>query len=48
MAALLPREPVFLFEELGQRGHEWRGAFLPDDGYRIVVRAKAAPLESGK
>ena len=47
MAALLPREPVFLFEELDQRGHRWRGAFLPDDGYRIVIRAKDASKESG-
>jgi uncharacterized protein (DUF2249 family) len=38
MAALLPREPVFLLEELNQRGHGWRGAFLPDGSYRIVVR----------
>jgi uncharacterized protein (DUF2249 family) len=42
MAALLPREPVFLLEELNQRGHKWRGAFLPDDGYRVVVRASKA------
>lgn len=42
MAALLPREPVFLLEELNQRGHRWRGAFLPDGSYRIVVRAGKA------
>jgi uncharacterized protein (DUF2249 family) len=46
MAALLPREPVFLLEELNQRGHPWRGAFLPDNGYRIIVRAKEGPMES--
>jgi uncharacterized protein (DUF2249 family) len=38
MAALLPREPVFLLEELNQRGHGWRGAILPDGSYRVVVR----------
>lgn len=38
MAALLPREPAFLFEELKARGHSWRGAFLPDGSYRIVIR----------
>jgi uncharacterized protein (DUF2249 family) len=48
MAALLPREPIFLLEELNQRGHQWRGAFLPDDGYRIVVRANDRPAGSGK
>lgn len=47
MAALLPREPVFLFEELGARGHQWDGAFLPDDGYRIVIRSRM-PTESGQ
>lgn len=47
MAAILPREPVFLLEELGQRGHQWRGAPLPDDGYRIVVRSGGAPPGSG-
>jgi uncharacterized protein (DUF2249 family) len=36
-AALLPREPVFLFEELRARGHQWRGAFVSDDTYRIVI-----------
>jgi uncharacterized protein (DUF2249 family) len=41
MAALLPREPVFLFEELDARGHQWQGAFMPDDSYRIVIRSGA-------
>lgn len=39
VAALLPREPVFLFEELEARGHRWRGAPLEDGGYRVVIRA---------
>jgi uncharacterized protein (DUF2249 family) len=39
VAALLPREPLFLFEELKRRGHEWRGAFEPAGHYRIVIRA---------
>jgi hypothetical protein len=47
MAALLPREPVFLFEELDARGHAWRGAFLAQDGYRIVIRSNA-PAGSGR
>jgi uncharacterized protein (DUF2249 family) len=38
MAALLPREPVFLFKELETRGHLWRGAIEPQGHYRIVVR----------
>lgn len=38
MAALLPREPAFLFEELKARGHSWRGAVLPEGSYRIVIR----------
>jgi hypothetical protein len=39
VAALLPREPLFLFEELKRRGHEWRGDFEPEGHYRIVIRA---------
>ena len=39
VAAILPREPVFLFEELQARGHGWRGAPTEDGGYRIVIRA---------
>lgn len=39
VAALLPREPVFLFEELEARGHAWRGAPLEGGGYRVVIRA---------
>jgi uncharacterized protein (DUF2249 family) len=39
LAALLPREPLFLFEELRARGHAWRGGFEPDGSYRIVIRA---------
>ncbi len=46
MAALLPREPVFLFEELRRRGHQWRGGFVSDDAYRIVIRS-AVPAGSG-
>lgn len=38
LAALLPREPVFLFEELEARGHLWRGAFEPEGHYRVVIR----------
>lgn len=39
MTALLPREPVFLFEELQARGHGWRGAFEPEGHYRITIRS---------
>lgn len=39
LSALLPREPLFLFEELKARGHEWRGGFEPEGHYRIVIRA---------
>ena len=38
MAAILPREPVFLFKELEHRGHDWRGDFAPDGSYRILIR----------
>ena len=39
IAVLLPREPVFLLEELQARGHEWRGGFEPEGHYRAVIRA---------
>lgn len=42
MAAILPREPIFLLKELDSRGHQWRGATTDDGGYRIVIRAGAA------
>jgi uncharacterized protein (DUF2249 family) len=38
LAALLPREPLFLFKELEARGHVWRGACEPEGHYRIVIR----------
>ncbi|RWB72439.1 MAG: DUF2249 domain-containing protein [Mesorhizobium sp.] len=38
LAALLPREPLFLFEELEARGHLWRGSFEPEGHYRILIR----------
>ncbi|TPK55821.1 DUF2249 domain-containing protein [Mesorhizobium sp. B2-4-19] len=38
LAALLPREPIFLFEELKTRGHLWRGALEPEGHYRVVIR----------
>lgn len=39
MEALLDREPTFLFPQLVQRGHEWRGGFDPDGAaYRLLVR----------
>lgn len=40
LVALLPREPLFLFDELRVRGHAWQGGFDPDGSYRIVIRAK--------
>jgi uncharacterized protein (DUF2249 family) len=45
IAALLPREPVFLLEELVARGHRWRGQFEPEGHYRVVIRAGAADRE---
>lgn len=39
LAAILPREPIFLIKELETRGHRWRGATTQDGGYRIVVLA---------
>lgn len=47
LAALLLREPVFLFQELAKRGHSWRGAFESDGRtYRVLVRA-GIPQEAG-
>jgi len=43
LAALLPREPAFLFSELRARGHAWRGGFEPEGHYRIVVRRGETP-----
>lgn len=44
LAALLLREPVFLFQELKKRGHSWRGAFKEDDKntYRVEIRVGAS------
>lgn len=40
LSALLCREPLFLFPELRQRGHEWRGTAEPGGrSYRLLVRA---------
>jgi len=42
LAALLCREPVFLFPELAKRGHGWRGAMEPDGRtYRVLIRIGA-------
>lgn len=39
LAALLGREPLFLFPELAKRGHAWQGGFEPDgETYRLLVR----------
>ncbi len=46
IAVLLPREPVFLFEELRSRGHAWRGAFEPGGHYRVVIRRGGEGLAS--
>jgi len=45
LAALLRREPVFLFQELKKRGHSWRGAFKEDDKatYRVLIRVGSPP-----
>lgn len=38
--ALLDREPMFLFPELAQRGHEWAGNLAPDGiSYRLLIRS---------
>ncbi len=43
LAALLCREPMFLFPELARRGHSWRGGFDPDGTtYRVLVRVGVA------
>lgn len=39
LAAIMPREPVFLLKELETRGHSWRGSTEPDGSYRIIIRA---------
>lgn len=41
MAAILPREPIFLFKELENRGHGWRGEAMQDGSYRIVIRCRS-------
>ena len=44
MEALLDREPTFLFPQLTQRRHEWRGGFDPDGTtYRLLVRIGTLP-----
>ncbi len=43
LAALVPREPLFLFDQLRDRGHAWRGSFEADGSYRIVIRAGGLP-----
>lgn len=43
LAALLNREPLFLLPELAKRGHDWYGAFEPDNTtYKLVVRVGSA------
>jgi TusA-related sulfurtransferase len=43
LAALLCREPIFLFPELAKRGHAWRGGFEADGKtYRVLIRVGAA------
>lgn len=43
LAALLCREPIFLFPELAKRGHRWRGAFEPDGKtYKVLIRIGGA------
>ncbi|TAL54403.1 DUF2249 domain-containing protein [Pandoraea sp.] len=44
LAALLNREPLFLLPELSKRGHDWHGAFEPDNTtYKLIVRVGTAP-----
>jgi uncharacterized protein (DUF2249 family) len=39
LAALLCREPLFLFPQLAKRGHSWRGGFEADGKtYKVLVR----------
>jgi len=45
LVVLLPREPLFLFEELKTRGHEWRGGFEPEGHYRLIVRVGSSHRE---
>lgn len=48
LAALLCREPIFLFPELAKRGHSWRGAFEPGGKtYRVLIRVGAAHQATG-
>ena len=43
MEVLLDREPAFLFPQLAERRHEWRGGFDPDGiTYRLMVRIGTA------
>lgn len=43
MEVLLDREPAFLFSQLAERGHEWRGGFDPDGvTYRLLVRIQTS------
>ncbi len=40
MFALLAREPLFLFPELGKRGHAWAGDFdETGEAYRLMIRS---------
>jgi len=42
LSALLAREPVALFRDLDQRGHQWCGGFTPEgDAYQLTVRVGA-------
>ena len=44
LAALLCREPIFLFPELAKRGHSWRGGFEADGTtYKVLVRVGKLP-----
>ena len=43
LAAIMPREPIFLLKELETRGHRWRGTTEPDGSYRIVIRVGDGP-----
>jgi uncharacterized protein (DUF2249 family) len=43
LAALLCREPIFLFPELAKRGHSWRGGFESDGTtYKVLIRINAS------
>jgi uncharacterized protein (DUF2249 family) len=47
LAALLCREPIFLFSELAKRGHSWRGGFEPDGTtYKVLVRINSSRTQS--